>query len=94
MREQPAGCEDRFAATSDKSVLLQFLAQGIAIDSKHFSGVRLVTVSPCHDGFEDRSFDREDHHLIDVRRLLLTEIPEVFFEAFLDDVLDRVFAHF
>jgi hypothetical protein len=81
------------ADNSQQVVLLQFFAQGIAIDAEHFSGQRLIAVGARHDCFQYRLFHGKDHHFIDVRRLLLAQIPEIFFKAFLDDVLDIVFAH-
>jgi hypothetical protein len=81
-------------AALQQSVLLQLLAQGIAIDAQHLRRVGLVAVRAQHHDFEDRLLDSQDDHIVDVRRLLLAQVIEIFFKTLLDDFLDTFFAHF
>jgi hypothetical protein len=81
-------------AALQQSVLLQLLAQGIAIDAQHLRRVGLVALRAQHDDFKDRFLDSEDDHVVDVRCLLFAQVVEVFFKTLLDDFLDTFFAHF
>lgn len=74
-------------------VLLQFFAQGIAVNAQHVRRMRLVAVGTFHHCFQYRLFDSEYHHLIHIRWQLLAQIPEIFFQALFNDLLDIVFAH-
>jgi hypothetical protein len=76
-----------------QTMLLQFFAQGIAIDAQHLGGVRLVACRAQHHGGEDGLFHRLHHHVVDVRRLLFAQIVEIFFKTLLDNFLDIFFAH-
>jgi hypothetical protein len=87
-RHQPA------PAALQQSVLLQLLAQGIAIDAQHLRRVGLVALRAQHHDFKDRPLDSEDDHVVDVRRLLFAQVVEIFFKTFLDNFLDTFFTHF
>ena len=76
-----------------QAVLLQLLAQGVAVDAQHLRRVRLVAVGARHDHFQYRLFHGEYHHVVDVRCLLLAQVVEVFLKTLLDYFLDTFFAH-
>ncbi len=50
----------------NQSVLLQFLAQRIAIYPEHVGRLRLIAVGARHHRFEYRFFNGEYHHFVDV----------------------------
>jgi hypothetical protein len=77
----------------NQPMLLQFLAQRIAINAQHFRCLRLVAVRACHHGLKNWLFHRKNDHLVYIRRLLLAQILKIFFQAFFNDVLNAVFAH-
>src|SRR3989344_2344583 len=62
---------------SEQLVLLELLAQGIAVDAEDFRGPALVTLDVTHDGFEQRLFHLADHHVVHARGLLAVEVVEI-----------------
>ena len=61
-------------------MLLQFFTQGIAIDTEHLGGVRLIAFGTGHHGLKNRLFYGEHHHFVDIGWLLLAQIAKIFFE--------------
>ena len=47
-------------------MLLQLLAQRIAIDAEHLGGTRLVAAGAQHHLFEYRPLDGKNHHLVNI----------------------------
>src|SRR5450631_1515431 len=58
-------------------VLLQLLAEGIAVQAEQLRGAGLVALGLEHHDLEHRLLDGADHHVIDARRLLPVEVLEV-----------------
>src|SRR5450631_4522437 len=63
--------------TSVQPVLLELLAQRIAVHPQELRGARLVAVGLEHHDFEHGLLDGGDHHVVDAGRLLSVEVLEV-----------------
>jgi len=74
-------------------MLLQFFAQRVAVNAEHLGCMRLIAVSAYHHRFEHGTLHGQHDHVIDITRLMLTQVAKIFIKALANDFLDMVFAH-
>src|SRR3954468_21587103 len=67
----------RWIFTSIQSVLLELLAEGIAVEPEQLRRARLVALGLVHDHFQHGLLDRVHHHLVDAGAFLPVEVLEV-----------------
>src|SRR4051812_37485575 len=60
-----------------QAVLLELLAQGVAVHPEQFRGARLVAMRLEHHDLEHRLLHGEHHHVVDAGRLFPVEVLEV-----------------
>jgi hypothetical protein len=94
----PAGGKDNDkaadrAAASQQAVLLQFLAQGIAVDTQIIGSDGLIAADLFEHGFKHRFLDTGNHHVVDIAGLLIAEIAKITMQAIADAAFDMVFTH-
>src|SRR3989344_2098959 len=51
---------------SQEFVLLELLAQGVAVDAEDFRGFALVALDVAHDDLEHGFFHLGDHHVVEI----------------------------
>ena len=78
---------------SEQAVLLEFFAQGVAVDTEQVAGARLIACGLFHHHLKHGAFNGAQHHVIDGAGVGAVEIPKVFLEiecnGFIDGRLAR-----
>src|SRR5215472_1899721 len=70
------------------AVLLELLAQRIAVDPEDLRGAHLVALGLAHDGAEQRLLDQAHHEPVQVGGRMAAEIAHAFVHLLLYDVLE------